>query len=500
MVKNKICLIPDLASAYSVKMMADLSFGLRQIGYDAHHHTSPVEDEMLNGFVEKNGFNTVFRINKLPPEETKRSNNFRHITWFQDIFPSLEINDAIFQQDDLVCTLGSKDTLGLNIKDRRYAGSLNLFINPDDFSHIKPKYGKQQYDANLIGFIPNVPWAYKLDGVVKEKISIFKILYYHKIYLKRLSNILLKAEFEKLTFKKIRHALGIMYQGVFTFDFNASQFFKVVTKKIKDLTFEKLYYHKLYLKRLFIILLNAEFEKLTFKKIRHALGNMYMSKFTFDFNAIQFFKPDIDIQIGQKVEREYDILGGKLDINELYLSLEEMFGKDIIQQNIGHVDFCVRELPRFLDRYVMALAVSKVTKNLIICGNNWELNDIFNPFVHGSVTMEESYNIFRNSKLTLQNNNHGIGVHSRTLSAMASGGFVFTHTSPRDELPGGMKTIFEPGVHYGSFDLENITEETQRWLSSDRERDEIAERARQYVLSEMHWVNGATQFAKMVDL
>ena len=114
--------------------------------------------------------------------------------------------------------------------------------------------------------------------------------------------------------------------------------------------------------------------------------------------------------------------------------------------------------------------------------------------------MEESFNIFGNSKLTLQNNNHGIGMHSRTLSAMAVGGFIFTHTSPRDELPGGMKTAFEPGVHYGSFDLENMTEETQRWLSSDKERDEIAERARQYVLSEMHWGNGAAHLAEMIDL
>lgn len=428
---NKICLIPDLTNAYNVKMMADLSSALQQIGYDAHHHTTPVEDNALNGFVEKNGFNTVVRINKLPPEETKRSNNFRHISWFQDVFPSLKINDNCFQHDDLVCTLGTKETLGLDIKAKRYAGSFNLFINPSDFHQQKLRYGKQKYDANLVGFIPDVPWVSKLENVVKEKtkVSISKKLHYLQIYFKRLTMIMLKGEFQKLSFANIQYALHKIYFGEFT--------------------------------------LNED---------------------------------DTPTLIAQKIENEYDILGGSLDLRMLLYTIEEMFGKDTVQENLETIDFCLRELPRFLDRYVLALAVSKVTRNLIICGNNWELYNIFTPFVHRTISIEESFNIFANSKLTLQNNNHGIGIHSRTLSAMAVGGFIFTHTSPRDELPGGMKSAFEPGVHYGSFDLDNITEETQRWLSSDNERDKVAERGRQYVLSEMHWGKGAAQFAKMIDL
>lgn len=431
---NKICLIPDNSNPYNVKMMADLAYGLRQIGFDAYHNKLPIEDKALNTFVQKNNFNIVLRINKLPPKETKRSNSFRHISWFQDVFPSLVIDDSIFQQDDLVCTLGTKETLGLKVNDDRYAGSFNLYINPDDFSQIKPKYGRQQYDANLIGFIPDVPWASKLENVVtkKSKIPISRIIHYHQIYLIRLAKIMLKGEFEKLTIEKIRDVFRKIYLGEFTFD-------------------------------------NKE-------------------------------RLPVDIQIARKAEQEYDILGGSLDIEQLLRSIEGVFGKDTIQENEGLVDFCVRELPRFLDRYVMALAISKVTRKLIICGNNWEFYDIFMPFLYRSVSMEESFNIFGNSKLTLQNNNHGIGMHSRTLSAMAAGGFIFTHNSPRDELPGGMKIAFEPGVHYGSFDLENITEETQRWLSSNKERDEIAERARQYVLSEMHWVNGAKHLAEKINL
>ena len=63
---NKICLIPDMSEPYNVKMMADLSSGLRQIGYDSYYHNAPIEDKALNNFVEKNNFNTVLRINKPP--------------------------------------------------------------------------------------------------------------------------------------------------------------------------------------------------------------------------------------------------------------------------------------------------------------------------------------------------------------------------------------------------------------------------------------------------
>ena len=424
---NRICIIPDLPNLYDIKMVSDLSSGLRQIGYDAHYSASSVENKDLNSFVEKNGFNTILRINRLPPEETKRSNDFRHISWFQDVFPSMQVNDAIFKQDDLVCTLGSKDTLGLKINDIRYAGSFNLYINPEDFRRVRPKYGNQEYDANLVGFIPLIPWVSELEHV-KGQTRISGALIFHniQIHMKRLAETLRQEGFEKLSFKN-----------------------------------------------------------LTIKNI---------------LRKLHFYSDPSIIKISQKIEREYDILCGSLDIQVLLHSIERKFGKDFIEKNADDIDFCVRELPRFLDRYVLAEMVSKVTQNFVICGNNWEFLDNFKPFLNGPVSMEKSLNIFSNSKLTLQNNNHGIGIHSRTLSAMAMGGFVFTHTSPRDELPGGIKSIFEPDVHYGSFDADSIVEETKRWLSSDKERDEIAERARRFVLSEMHWGNGAIELAKMIDL
>ena len=177
---------------------------------------------------------------------------------------------------------------------------MNLYINPDDFSDIKPKFGNQQYDANLIGFIPNVPWAFSLNAVVKEKNKV------------------------------------------------------PITKILQ----RKLHYHQVYFKSLAKILINGEFDKLTMDKIKYVLRKIYLEEFD-----PEDFDP-LDIQIARKAEQEYDILGGSLDIDQLLHSIEEMFGKVTIQENAGLVDFCVRELPRFLDRYVLALSVLKSDSKL----------------------------------------------------------------------------------------------------------------------------------------
>ena len=108
--------------------------------------------------------------------------------------------------------------------------------------------------------------------------------------------------------------------------------------------------------------------------------------------------------------------------------------------------------------------------------------------------------IFGNPKLALQNNNHRVGIHSRTLAAMVESGFMFTHNSLIDNLLVGKKTVFEPSVLYGCFDFDNLAEETEKYLFSDKQREKIAERASRLFLSEMHWINGATQLAMLFNL
>ena len=91
--------------------------------------------------------------------------------------------------------------------------------------------------------------------------------------------------------------------------------------------------------------------------------------------------------------------------------------------------------------------------------------------------------------LNLQNNNHGIGIHTRTLNCMAAGGFLFTHDSERDFKPGGMRTVFEPHTHYGIFKVADIQEQAQYWISNDSKRMSVIKEAQKMVISECRWVN-----------
>ena len=83
---------------------------------------------------------------------------------------------------------------------------------------------------------------------------------------------------------------------------------------------------------------------------------------------------------------------------------------------------------------------------------------------------------------------------------MASGGFVFTHKSKRDEIAGGIKTEFEPGQHYGEFTLTNIQTEAERWLKSESLRKSIVINARNRVINDFTWLEGAKKFKTLANL
>jgi hypothetical protein len=195
-------------------------------------------------------------------------------------------------------------------------------------------------------------------------------------------------------------------------------------------------------------------------------------------------------------KQNYQPLTGSLNIHELKSKIDAEFPEMKEEKKI-FIDFCTRELPRFLDRHNLLSDIINVSQNIQLFGDNWGHYEKFRPFYRGLISTVEANNIFHNSKITLQNNNHGIGIHSRTLSAMASGGFVFTHKSDRDEIEGGIKTAFEPGLHYGEFCPNNIQAEAERWLKDNKLRNSIVTNARKRVIEEFAWVEGAKKLLKL---
>jgi Glycosyl transferases group 1 len=149
---------------------------------------------------------------------------------------------------------------------------------------------------------------------------------------------------------------------------------------------------------------------------------------------------------------------------------------------------------RLIDRATLIRTVQRVTDSIELYGEFWGEHPDFKPAHHGSLsTQTQLFALYRRCKISLANNNHGVGLHSRTLECMAVGGFIFMHPSPADELPGGIKTAFEPGVHYGEYTADTLEADARYWLRKSVRRWQIGRRASKLVHQKHLWRHRAQQ-------
>jgi hypothetical protein len=227
----------------------------------------------------------------------------------------------------------------------------------------------------------------------------------------------------------------------------------------------------------------------------------------------------------QTVKDAYDPLSGALDIHELSSAISRnidkyqskrtsvrrhletwlfgLFSKNktqgnkkslLLQQIERATDYFTREYPRLLDRVALIENALMVSCSLELYGPGWDKHPSFRPYAKGIINTQDGLlDIYSRSRINLNNNTHGLGLHSRTLECMAIGGCIFMHTSPHDNKPGGMLTSFEPGVHYGSYNVENIQEEAARWLKDGTHREQVGVAASKIIMQEHCWHHRAQQ-------
>ncbi|NVO04858.1 MAG: glycosyltransferase family 1 protein [Rhodoferax sp.] len=164
------------------------------------------------------------------------------------------------------------------------------------------------------------------------------------------------------------------------------------------------------------------------------------------------------------------------------------------------VNYFAREYPRFLDRKMLIQLALQVSRSLELYGPGWNMHPEFRPYTKGIIdTQIELLDVYSRTRITLANNTHGLGLHSRTLECMAVGGFVLTHKSPHDFKPGGMQTSFEPNVHYGVFTPDTFQQEAQRWLTDDVGRVKVGQRAAAIIRQKHCWHHRAQQILDDLD-
>jgi hypothetical protein len=149
---------------------------------------------------------------------------------------------------------------------------------------------------------------------------------------------------------------------------------------------------------------------------------------------------------------------------------------------------------RSIDRATAVENVLRVTNSVELWGAGWNSYEKFALYHRGVLTGPQAIlSLYARSRLSGTNTLGGFGMHSRNLECMAVGGFLFTHSSPGDAETGGLKTSFEPGVHYGEYMADTIEEEAMRWIRDDGRRDEAGRRAAAIVRERHLWRHRAIQ-------
>lgn len=227
----------------------------------------------------------------------------------------------------------------------------------------------------------------------------------------------------------------------------------------------------------------------------------------------------------ETVEQSYQPLTGSLDIHALEMEIRKNMApypskytiarlwllklmhrmRHVFKKNDGSdrhllspfersISFYTREYPRLLDRVVLVDQVLAISQSLELYGPGWDRHDKYKKYFKGIISkLGDLLEVYRKSRINLANNTHGLGLHSRTLECMAVGGFIFTHESPNDNKPGGMLTSFEPGVHFGMFNADNMQEQAMRWLADENRRLEAGNQASAIVSQQHCWQHRASQ-------
>jgi hypothetical protein len=222
-------------------------------------------------------------------------------------------------------------------------------------------------------------------------------------------------------------------------------------------------------------------------------------------NQIVYRKKDIDFftyKMSKLVTQNYEPLTGSLDILKLeniilnnfkYLEFNEVFNKN--NNFINHLNYYVQTYPRKLDRLILANSMIKSNaKSIGFFGKNWDQYPDFKKYSYGHIdNLSEILTIFRNSDVNVHNNNHGLGITTRTLESMIVGGYIMTHKSVNDYSSAGILSYFKAGEHFNFYDVEDLENNINYWINPLRSNNinNIKNNARNFVINYHLWEHRA---------
>jgi len=464
----RFLIIPSLESIYDYRMVKGLSDGITQLGYFSVAISFPCSDIHLEELCKTLNINAVIGINRTF-EFRPINSPVRYISWFQDVFTSnYNLSDKLLE-DDLLYTLGSVQSLGIKFDSSKVKYS-ELYTGVDShiFNSFHKVSEKNKIDFSFAGFIPapfSASWEMKKD----------LIWYFENCF----SNIPLLPKIKIFWFLK-----QIIFRKFYGVDYVPTSALLLMKNTVESL-----------------------YQPLTGSLDIHKLGSAMESL------LIEYRRPKYRVKkIKKKKPSELKSVlspyyGRFLNRTDLSASMIKYLLKNNESENLAEFDafnkaiaYFSNSYPRLLDRVMLVDSIMDITRSLQLYGKGWDTHPKYSPYYCGSIDgHEELLNIYSASKINLANNTHGLGMHSRNLECMAVGGFLMMHTSPNENVTGGMAHHFLPGMHYGSYTHENLKEEASYWLKNETKRIQIGLNARDEIMKNHLWIHRAKKIIKDLD-
>jgi hypothetical protein len=155
--------------------------------------------------------------------------------------------------------------------------------------------------------------------------------------------------------------------------------------------------------------------------------------------------------------------------------------------------------PRFVERKFLAEKCIGAGFKTDLYGVGWDLYPEFSPKWRGVLsTPEDLGKVYRSAKVNLHSNPNGFGVHSRVLEAMASGGFIMTHSSINEGVKGTITSEFKQNVHFKLYSEKTFIDDVKNAIYDEKMRLQCIKNAYELVSEKHTWKERARQV--LIDL
>ncbi len=422
----KILLVPYIETQYYKTMLNGFADAFRGKGHEVFVLSGVVSISTIQRYVEIEKINLVITINRFIGDSLNLK--VPVFCWIQDIFLNTEESISNYLgENEYIYTLGDPEVLGFRSVPQNYLGPLMTGVDEKIIrSDAEVSWTR---DISICGYLPskrNIKFNRSMDLCLNSFLPKYPTIYQY------LSSLISR---DYLT--------------------------KKVIMTVQDMV-ESLY-----------------------EPLRGELNIVELESRVINILGIKLNSTEL-------IGRSAHLLDHVADYYEPKVTLFRNFNQLVHSKIARVINYYVHTYPRFLDRQLLADTLISSFPNKVIefYGYGWTEYKKYQNFSFPHIdSVGDLHEVYRSSKINLNNNTHGIGLHSRVLESMAVGGFVMTHRSGQnDSKDGGILSSFEEGTHFGFYDKDNFRDSIEAWLSDDAMRAKAIKKAQERIREEHLWI------------